>query len=72
VLAPKPIDAGPIRGPQQQLDALGVRGLVISPDAPALAAIGENPLDPAARRSAAEGGRAQAGRVAEQVRAIWR
>jgi NTE family protein len=75
VLAPKPIDAGPMRGPQQQLDALGVRGVMIAPDAPdaaALAAIGESPLDPAARRPAAEGGRVQAARVAEQIRAVWR
>jgi NTE family protein len=71
VLAPRPVDAGPLRGPQQQLTALGVRGLVVTPDAPALAAIGPNPLDPAARRAAAEGGRAQASRISAQARAVW-
>jgi NTE family protein len=71
VLAPRPVDAGPLRGPQQQLTALGVRGLVVTPDELALAAIGPNPLDPTARRAAAEGGRAQAARISAHVRAVW-
>ncbi|HWF55382.1 MAG TPA: patatin-like phospholipase family protein [Solirubrobacteraceae bacterium] len=69
VLAPRPINAGPVRGPQQQLDALGVRGVVISPDGPASAGIGANAFDPAARGGAAEAGRDQAARVVERVRA---
>jgi NTE family protein len=72
VLAPQPIAIGSLRGPQQQLDALAVPGLVLSPDEEALAAIGENTLDPAARAPAARAGHEQGRRVAAAVRAVWR
>ena len=71
VLAPLARGAGPIRGPQQQADQLGIPAAVITPDSASLAAIGDNVLDPAARRGAAVAGRAQAAGVAEQVREVW-
>jgi NTE family protein len=71
VLAPLPRGVGPVKGPQQQLDNLGVPSIVVAPDTASRAAIGNNVLDPAARRSAAEAGRAQAAAVLEQVRVIW-
>ncbi|MGR7023146.1 patatin-like phospholipase family protein [Geodermatophilus sp. URMC 62] len=48
----------------------GQAHLVLADDA-ALAAFGTNPLDPATRGPAARAGRAQAERVAEEVRAFW-
>jgi NTE family protein len=56
-----------------QLRSLGpdVRGLVVSPDAAAVRAIGANVLDPARRRPAAEAGYAQAATEADRLRAIW-
>jgi NTE family protein len=45
--------------------------LLVEPDGPARAAIGPNPLDPAVGPEAARAGRAQAGAVAEDVRALW-
>ena len=71
VVAPLVRSIGPLRGPQRQLDALGVPSIVVSPDRAALTAIGDNVLDPSARRGAAEAGRAQAAAVVEQVRAVW-
>jgi NTE family protein len=71
VLAPTTLSVGMIKGPQQQLDTLGVPSIVISPDQAARAAMGENVLDPGARRAAAQAGLAQAQAVLEQVRAAW-
>jgi NTE family protein len=71
VMAPLPKAVGPVKGPQRQLDKLGVSSVVVAPDTASRAAIGNNVLDPAARRSAAEAGRTQAAAVLEQVRAVW-
>jgi len=71
VLAPIARSVGPIKGPQQQLDELGVPSIVIAPDPAARAAIGKNVLDPAARRGAAQAGRAQAATIVERVLAVW-
>ncbi len=71
VLAPIPRSIGPIRGSQRQLDEIDVPSTVVSPDAASRAAIGYNLLDLAARRGAAEAGRAQAATVLEKVRAVW-
>jgi NTE family protein len=71
VLAPLPRSMGPIRGPQRQLDQIEVPSTVVSPDSVSRTAIGDNVLDPAARRGAAEAGRAQAATVLEKVRAVW-
>ncbi|GAA0813842.1 patatin-like phospholipase family protein [Spirilliplanes yamanashiensis] len=57
--------------PQAQAAALGVPSIVLTPDPPALAAIGRNVLDPANRVASAHAGRAQAARVADRVRMIW-
>jgi NTE family protein len=70
VLAPMSRAVGPLKSPQQQLAELGA-SIVITPDPASRAAIGNNVLDPAARRGAAQAGRAQAAAVAEQVRAVW-
>jgi NTE family protein len=70
VLAPMSRAAGPLKSPQQQLAGLGA-SIVIVPDAASRAAIGNNVLDPAARRGAAQAGRAQAAAVVEQVRGVW-
>jgi NTE family protein len=71
VLAPLPRSVGPIKGPQQQLDELDARSIVVAPDPASRAAIGGNVLDPRARRGAAQAGRLQAAVVLEQVRAVW-
>ncbi|GIE29557.1 patatin [Actinoplanes italicus] len=59
--------------PDVQLKSLGadVRGVVVSPDAAAVRAIGANVLDPARRRPAAEAGYAQAATEADRLREIW-
>ncbi|UNX53263.1 patatin-like phospholipase family protein [Georgenia sp. TF02-10] len=57
--------------PYRELAALGVPGRVISPDAASKSATGSNPLDPAARASAADAGLDQARRAAEELAAIW-
>jgi NTE family protein len=56
-----------------QLASLGpdVRSVTVSPDATVRRAIGSNVLDPARRADAARAGRAQAGRVAAAVGAVW-
>ena len=45
--------------------------VVIRPDEASLAAMGNNPLDPATARPAAQAGRAQAAAVLDEVRAVW-
>ena len=56
-----------------ELETLRATGavLALTPDEDALAAFGLNPLDPAVRAPAAEAGRAQAHRIADQVRELW-
>nr|WP_221379194.1 patatin-like phospholipase family protein [Actinoplanes polyasparticus] len=73
VLAPMTRSVRRSGRPAAQLAALGprVRGVVVSPDAAARAAIGGNPLDPARRRPAAEAGRAQAAVEEDRLRAVW-
>jgi NTE family protein len=71
VLAPVPRGVGAIEGPQRQLDKLGVSSVVVGPNSASRTAIGNNILDPAARRGAAEAGYEQAAAVLEQVRAVW-
>ena len=44
---------------------------IVLADQAALAAFGTNPLDPATREPCARAGRAQAERVAEEIRAFW-
>jgi NTE family protein len=70
VLAPVSRAVGPLKSPQQQLAELGA-SIVIAPDPASRAAIGNNVLDPAARRGAAQAGRTQAAAVVEQVRGVW-
>jgi NTE family protein len=70
VLAPVSRAVGPLKSPQQQLAELGA-SIVIEPDPASRTAIGNNVLDPAARRGAAQAGRAQAAAVVEQVRGVW-
>ena len=45
--------------------------LTIRPDDASVAAMGANPLDPAAAKPAAQAGRAQAAAVADEVREVW-
>ncbi|HXV91896.1 MAG TPA: patatin-like phospholipase family protein [Pseudonocardia sp.] len=73
VLAPLTRGAGPITGVAAQVAELrrNARAVLVSPDEPALAAIGRNVLDPARRAAAAKAGRAQARSAAEQIRAVW-
>lgn len=68
--------AGALRradSPAGQIAAMhtGVQSIIISPNAAARTAIGNNVLDPARRGASAQAGRAQAATVAEQVRAVW-
>jgi NTE family protein len=73
VLAPTVRSARRSGRPDVQLKSLGpdVRGVVVSPDAAAVRAIGANVLDPARRRPAAEAGYAQAAAEVDRLRAIW-
>jgi NTE family protein len=73
VLAPVTAGIAPGSSIAAQVRALGAgpRTLVVSPDAAAKKAIGRNSLDPAARRSSAEAGLAQASRALDSVREIW-
>jgi NTE family protein len=57
--------------PSAQATALGVRSVVVTPDAAATTAIGRNVLDPARRAPSARAGHAQAVAVADRVRAVW-
>ncbi|HET6534416.1 MAG TPA: patatin-like phospholipase family protein [Actinoplanes sp.] len=70
ILAPS---AGLFRSsPRAELAALGVsRGLVLTPDDTARAAIGGHLLDPGRRGPALAAGRAQAGTVAAAVAEVW-
>ena len=60
-----------MRVPTDQLAALGVPHLVVSPDDASRAAIGKNVLDPAARPPSARAGYAQAAALAPQLRDLW-
>ena len=71
VLSPLDRGVGPIRSASQQLTALGVRHVVITPDATSLRAIGKNVLDPAARPPSARAGRAQAAAHVDELRELW-
>ena len=70
-LTPSDRSIGPIRSAGQQLDALGVDHLVITPDADSLEAIGKNVLDPEARPPSARAGYAQAATEVELIRDLW-
>ncbi|MDT0304827.1 patatin-like phospholipase family protein [Streptomonospora wellingtoniae] len=73
-LCPIARGAGPLPGPADELAALeasGARTALVSPDAAAVAAIGPNVLDPAARAASARAGRAQAPAVAERIAGVW-
>lgn len=71
VLSPVDRGIGPMRSARQQLTDLGVRHVVITPDTDALAAIGKNVLDPAARPPSARAGRAQAAAHVAELRELW-
>jgi len=71
VLAPLPRGFGPIASPGRQAERLGVDAIVVSPDQAAVAAIGKNVLDPAARSASARAGYAQASTVLPDVRQAW-
>jgi NTE family protein len=75
VVAPMAGMAGSPLGPSldEELATLrrdGEAHLVLADDT-ALAAFGTNPLDPATREPSARAGRAQAERIAEEVRSFW-
>jgi NTE family protein len=57
--------------PGHQLAALGIPGIVVSPDPEAAALMGSDPLDPTARAASARAGFDQAERVADAVGAVW-
>ena len=74
IIAPIAQGVGYMVSPVRQAAELSKAGssvVIVTPDAPALKAIGRNVLDPARREPAARAGRAQAAAVADQVRAIW-
>ncbi len=71
VLAPLPRGFGPIASPGRQAERLGVDAIVVSPDQTAVAAIGKNVLDPAARSASARAGYAQTSTVLPDVRQAW-
>ncbi len=70
-LTPADRSVGPLRTAGQQLGALGVDHLVITPDESSLTAIGKNVLDPAARPPSARAGYAQAAAEVELIRDLW-
>ena len=53
------------------LESDGAQVLVIAPDEASVAALGDNPLDPATRAPAARAGRAQGAAAADAVRRLW-
>ncbi|WP_139982297.1 patatin-like phospholipase family protein [Nocardioides litoris] len=71
VLAPLDRSLGPLRSAAAQLGDLGVRHVVITPDADARAAIGKNVLDPTARPPSARAGRAQAAAHVAELTELW-
>lgn len=71
VLAPLPRGFGAMPGAARQIEELKTRATLVAPDATALAAIGGNVLDPAARAAAARAGLAQAASVVDAVRGVW-
>ena len=73
VLAPLPRGFGLTASAHAQVEALRAESnaVLVSPDREALQAIGRNVLDPAKRAAAARAGRAQAGAVLDEVRAVW-
>ncbi|KII00637.1 patatin [Streptomonospora alba] len=73
-LAPIARGAGPLPSPADDLAALeasGARTVLVTPDAAAVAAIGPNVLDPAARAPSAQAGRRQAPEIAERIARVW-
>ena len=70
-LTPADRSIGPLRTAGQQLGAMGVDHLVITPDEGSLTAIGKNVLDPAARPGSARAGYAQAADEVEFIRDLW-
>ncbi|MGY1782358.1 patatin-like phospholipase family protein [Geodermatophilus sp. SYSU D01036] len=75
VVAPMAGIAGSTLGPSldDELAALrrGGKAHLVLADEDAVRAFGTNPLDPATREPCARAGRAQAARVADEVRAFW-
>lgn len=73
VIAPVTAGFGPMPGPKQQVAELRreAEAVLITPDADALKAFGNNLLDPATRVGSAKAGLAQAASVADAVRALW-
>jgi NTE family protein len=71
VLAPIARGVGPLTSVDAQVTGMVARVAVVSPDEASRRAIGRNVLDPAARRPAAEAGRAQAAAVVDPVREAW-
>lgn len=70
-LTPADRSVGPIKTAGQQLGALGIDHLVITPDEDSRQAIGKNVLDPAARPPSARAGYAQAAEEVELIRDLW-
>ncbi len=72
VVVVAPAGGGFTASPEAELRALAPpRGIVVSPDDTARAAIGPNILDPGRRTAALAAGGAQAAALAEAVRAVW-
>ncbi|HYN30807.1 MAG TPA: patatin-like phospholipase family protein [Dermatophilaceae bacterium] len=74
VLAPIPLAFRGLDRPGPQVRRLrrrGTRALLLLPDAPAVRALGTNPLDRRRSAAALEAGRAQGRRAADRVRRLW-
>jgi len=74
VIAPLGSGIGALASPVRQAAKLaesGARVSLVKPDKTALRAIGRNVLDPARRPASARAGYAQAGSVADDVKAAW-
>ncbi|MEQ1736274.1 MAG: patatin-like phospholipase family protein [Rhodoglobus sp.] len=71
VLAPMTRSLRRGMSPSEPLARLGARGIVVSADATASAAMGRNSLDPTKRRASALAGLEQADRAADAVGAVW-
>ncbi len=74
IVAPVTVGAGHMTSPRKQAAALaaaGARVVLVRPGRAAVHAIGRNVLDLSRRAAAAAAGRAQAGAVAAEVRAVW-
>jgi len=71
IIAPVTASLGPATGLRRQIEGLGARVVLVTPDRAARRAFGRNVLDPARRAPAARAGYAQAAQESHRVAEVW-